>query len=354
VASTSKRWTNRPPGSTWGEWGDDDELGRVNLLTPEKILEGVREVEAGISFCLSLPLDYPGGTALNQRRHPPRLAPTEDMNGNPATFYNVHMQDMDEGDPKYVDVWADDTVTLSLQYSTQWDSLAHVGAEFDADGDGVEEAVYYNGYRAHVDLVGPHDDARGDGGGQRSFAKHLGLEHMAATGVQGRGVLVDLAHHLGNEWRGVDRATLEEIMAADRVVVEPGDMLLLHTGFATQVLAWERDPDPVQIHTMCTYLDARDPSLLEWIAASRIAALVADNYAVEGLLGKDRDPSRHSFLPLHHLCLFRLGVPLGEMWYLHDLAAWLREHGRSRFLLTAPPLRLPGAVGSPLTPVATV
>jgi hypothetical protein len=42
------------------------------------------------------------------------------------------------------------------------------------------------------------------------------------------------------------------------------------------------------------------------------------------------------------------------MWYLHELAGWLRAHGRSRFLLTAPPLRLPGAVGSPLTPVATV
>jgi hypothetical protein len=131
-------------------------------------------------------------------------------------------------------------------------------------------------------------------------------------------------------------------------------MLLLHTGFATQVLAWDRSPDPRKIHTMCAYLDARDPALLEWIASSQIAALVADNYAVEGLLGKDRDPSRHSFLPIHHLCLFRLGVPLGEMWYLHDLAAWLREHGRTRFLLTAPPLRLPGAVGSPLTPVATV
>ena len=76
--------------------------------------------------------------------------------------------------------------------------------------------------------------------------------------------------------------------------------------------------------------------------------------AVEGLLGKDRDPSRHSFLPIHHLCLFKLGVPLGELWYLHELATWLREHDRSRFLLTAPPLRLPGIVGSPLTPVATV
>ena len=349
------RWTQRPPGSTWGDWGDDDELGRINLLTPEKVLQGVREVEAGISFCLSLPLDFPGGTALNQRRPPPRVAPTEDMEGVADTFYNVHMSEMpDFGDPKYVDVWADDVVTLALQYSTQWDSLAHVGAEFDADGDGVEEGVYYNGYRAGVDLVGPSDDARGDGSEHASFARHLGLEHMAFHGVQGRGVLVDLAHHLGHDWRGVDLATLQDVMAADDVVVEPGDMLLLHTGFATKVLEWNKDPDPRELFTTCSYLDAHDPALLDWIAESQISALVADNYAVEGLLGKDKDPSRHSFLPIHHLCLFKLGVPLGELWYLHELAAWLREHGRSRFLLTAPPLRLPGIVGSPLTPVATV
>ncbi len=351
----TKRWQQRPPGSTWGDWGDDDELGRINLVTPDKVLEGVREVEAGISFCLSLPLDYPGGNALNQRRYPPVLAPTEDMDGNADTFYNVHMSEMpDFGDPKYVDVWADDTVTLSLQYSTQWDSLAHVGAEFDADADGVEEAVYYNGYRAGTDLVGPTPDAAGNGGSHRCFARHLGLEHMAYHGVQGRGVLVDLAHHLGDDWTAVDREMLEGIMAADGVVVEPGDMLLLHTGFATRILEYERNPDPARIFTLCSYLDAHDESLLEWIADSKISALVADNYAVEGLLGRDRDPSRHSFLPIHHLCLFKLGVPLGEMWYLHELASWLREHGRSRFLLTAPPLRLPGIVGSPLTPVATV
>jgi hypothetical protein len=82
----------------------------------------------------------------------------------------------------------------------------------------------------------------------------------------------------------------------------------------------EPQPDPVKIHTLCSYLDARDESLLEWIADSQISALVADNYAVEGMVGKDRDESRHSFLPIHNLCLFKLGVPLGEMWYLHELA----------------------------------
>jgi len=351
----AKRWTQRPAGSTWGDWGDDDELGRVNLITTEKVLQGVREVEAGISFCLSLPLDYPGGTSLNQRRYPPRLAPTEDLDGNPEVFYNVHQKDIPKyGSPRHVDVWADDQVTLWLQYSTQWDSLAHAGAEFDADGDGVEEAVFYNGYRSGDDIVGPTEDAAGDGSRHVSFAHHLGSEHMAFHGVQGRGVLVDVAHHLGHEFRGIDRKTLEEIMTADNVVVEPGDMLLIHTGFATKVLEWNREPDPVEIHRMCTYLDAHDESLLQWIADSQISALVADNYAVEGMVGGPRREGRHSLLPIHHLCLFKLGVPLGELWYLHELAQWLREHNRSRFLLTAPPLRLPGIVGSPVTPIATV
>jgi hypothetical protein len=49
-----------------------------------------------------------------------------------------------------------------------------------------------------------------------------------------------------------------------------------------------------------------------------------------------------------------VGVPLGEFWHLGPLAEWLRENGRSRFLLTAPPLRIPGAVGSPANGVATV
>jgi kynurenine formamidase len=348
MTTVSDRWVRRPDGSTWGDWGDDDELGRINLLTPEKVRQGVAEVQAGETFCLSLPLDLPGGTALNQRRHPPKVAPTEDMDGAPATFYNVRMSEMpDFGDPKYVDVWADDVVTLSLQYSTQWDSLAHVGAEFDADGDGVEEAVYYNGYRAGTDLEGPTADGR-------CIAHHLGLEHMAFHGVQGRGVLVDLRHHLGDDFRGVDLRTLQEVMDADGVVVEPGDVLLLHTGFATKVLEWGGNARPRDLFTSCCYLDAKDDALLEWIADSQISALVADNYAVEGLLGKDQDPSRHSFLPIHHLCLFKLGVPLGELWYLDELASWLRANGRSRFLLTAPPLRLPGIVGSPVTPIATV
>src|SRR5437588_12514418 len=74
--TNSPRWTQRPPGSTWGDFGPDDQLGRLNLVTREKVLQGVAEVREGRSFCLSLPLDYPGGNVLNPRRNPPKLMPT--------------------------------------------------------------------------------------------------------------------------------------------------------------------------------------------------------------------------------------------------------------------------------------
>ncbi|MBL7502354.1 cyclase family protein [Frankia sp. CNm7] len=348
----AKRWKQRPQDSNWGDWGDDDELGRVNMITPEKVLEGVREISAGRSFALSLPLDLPGGSSLNQRRYPPILRPTEDLKHKPDVFYNVVGRDRLHY--SFTDVWSDDLVTLWLQYSTQWDALVHQGALFDADGDGVEEPVYYNGFRPDEDVIGPQEDAKGDGSGSLSFARHLGLEHMAAHGVQGRAVLIDIAHHLGNteEWTAVSWKTLREIIDADKVEIRPGDMVILHTGYATKILEWNGKPDASRIQAMYPYLDAQDDGILQWILDSGLSALAADNYAVEGFAPASREP--HTLLPIHKLCLFKLGIPLGELWYLHDLAAWLRENNRTSFLLTAPPLRLPGAAGGPLTPIATV
>jgi hypothetical protein len=87
-------------------------------------------VKIGKTFCLSLPLDYPGGAILSPRRHPPMLKPT--MRGDkPNMNYPLRCDD-----PTATDIVCDDQVVLTLQYSTQWDSLAHVGQMFDADGDG--------------------------------------------------------------------------------------------------------------------------------------------------------------------------------------------------------------------------
>ena len=345
--SHSKRWKHRPEGSNWGDFGPDDQLGRMNLLTAEKVRQG-------ITFNLSLPLDFPGGNVLNPRRFPPVLRPTV-RNGQPNINYRL-MSD----DPNCTDVVSDDLVVMHLQYSTQWDSLAHVGSMFDADGDGVPEAVYYNGWKAGIDVVGP---THANGAGIFDFlniprestsgAKALGIENMSGRCVQGRAVMIDLHAHVGQERVLVDHDMLMDILSKDEVQVETGDMVCLHTGFADVLLSMEKKPDAAVLDRSCAVLEGRDPKLLQWITDSGLVALISDNYAVEA------HPASHRAgpcptMPLHEHCLFKLGVHLGEIWHLGPLAHWLRQHQRSQFLLTAPPLRLPGAVGSPATPIATV
>jgi hypothetical protein len=131
-------------------------------------------------------------------------------------------------------------------------------------------------------------------------------------------------------------------------------MVCLYTGFADVLLEMNKQPDAKLLHGTCSGLDGRDERLLQWIGDSGLAALIADNYAVELIPTSFTRPKPRALMPLHEHCLFKNGIHLGEMWYLTELARWLREHRRSRFLLTAPPLRLPGAVGSPATPIATV
>ncbi|WP_163846511.1 cyclase family protein [Pseudooceanicola aestuarii] len=345
------RWKNRPEGSNWGDFGPDDQLGRLNLITAEKVRQGVAEVREGRSFCLSLPLDYPGGNALNPRRHPPILRPTLRADG---VNFNATLG------PAHTDVISDDLAILHLQYSTQWDALAHVGGLFDADDDGVPERVYYNGFRAEDDITGPQDLA--DAGVTGAMAPHstsraarLGIENIAAHGVQGRAVMIDLHAHLGRAPTAVGYDMLMPILEADGVTIETGDMLCFHTGFAQQLLEQNRKPDHDSLHRSCAALDGRDGALLNWITDCGAAALIADNYAVETHPARPGEAATCcAYLPLHEHCLFKNGIPLGELWHLTPLADHLRAQGRHRFLLTAPPLRLPGAVGSPVTPIATV
>lgn len=336
---TTKRWTVRPEGSTWGDWGEDDQLGRLNLIGPEQVKKGIAEVHEGRTFCLSLPLDLPGGNVLSPVRFPPALRP---VIRNDAPYFNYNWRDFD---PRFPDIAADDAVLLYTQYSTQWDALAHRGSNFDVMGDGTERPVYYNGFRAGEDLTMSADHV--------TCAHKLGIENFAAHGLQGRGVLINLHKHFGTTRHEVGYDGLMRVMEADGVEVEPGDMVLFWTGIDQMILDGAGTPDPAVKHA-CAVLDGHDSRLLQWITDSGAAALISDNIAVEAAGNPLPDDYCGSILPLHEHCLFKLGVPLAELWQLCDLAAWLEANGRNRFLLTAPPLRLTGAVGSPVTPIATV
>ncbi|MDP4795740.1 MAG: cyclase family protein [Rhodospirillales bacterium] len=340
----SKRWVNRPEGSTWGDWGDDDQLGRVNLLTPERVKAAIAEVHEGLTFCLSLPLNLPGGNTVNPKRLPPKFGPVFHPPGSDHVYYNMDWNAVQEGN---MDVSSDECTTFWNQYSTQWDSFAHVGSQFDADGDGEPERVYYNGFRAGEEVLGPeHPEGMG--------ARALSVAGMAKACMQGRGVMLDMATHLGTGRTVVGYDLLMRMLDADKIVVEEGDFFLFHTGWDDMILSMNGKPDAKKLHSSGAVLDGYDPKILQWITDSGVVALISDNMAVEDSQGYGETQGGCSRLPLHRHCLFRLGVHLGELWELSALANALRERGRSRFLLTAPPLRLPGAVGSPATPIATI
>lgn len=327
----STRWKIRPPGSNWGDFGADDQRGRLNLIDRMKVLQGIAEVREGITFCLSLPLDLPGGDYHNLGRKPPVLRPLM-RRGTPA--YNLRPN------PRQTDIFCDDCAQIHTHFSTHWDALAHAGAAFDADQDGLAEVRYYNGYRGGAEI--------GAGG-----AHALGIENMARAGVQGRAVMIDLQGAFGSDRKLIGYDDLMRAAEMSGAVVERGDIVCLHTGQATALLAAGREPAAALLENGFCHLDGCDERLLAWIDASGLALLVADNFAVEAVPPRMVEPGRATER-LHELCLFKLGIHLGELWYLGELNAWLRAHTRSRFLLTAPPLFLPAAVGSPVTPVATV
>lgn len=336
----TKRWTKRPEGSTWGDWGEDDQLGRINLIGPAQTRLGAAEVLEGKNFCLSLPLDYPGGNVMSPVRHPPALRP---VIRNDAPYYNYIWRDFDA---RFPDIAADDAVLLYTQYSTQWDSLAHRGSLFDVDGNGVDKPVYYNGYHAGEDITMDDDHT--------TCAKALGIENMAVHGVQGRGVMVDLHSEYGDFPRHeVSYDDLMRVLDKGGIEVEVGDILCLWVGLDQMIMGMQGQPDD-SIKRAGAVLDGHDKRLLNWITDSGISAIISDNLAIEAVGKTLADDYCGSSLPLHEHCLFKLGLPLGELWNLSELAKWLRANNRYRFFLTAPPLRLTGAVGSPVTPIATV
>jgi kynurenine formamidase len=337
----SPRWSRRPEGSNWGDFGPDDQLGRLNLITPQRRLAAVREVQAGLAFTLSLPLDCPAADLQPPFRQRPLVSST--LGGHNLPIGPVFNR------PDAPDIGNDDRVTLCTQYSTQWDALSHVGCHFDIYGNGRAEPVYYNGYRAGDDVISC--DEQGN-----SNARALGIDRMAIGGVQGRGVLVNLRKVFGDQKVLVGYEALMGVLEAQGAKVEPGDFLCLYTGLSDVLLSSPGAADRERIASSFVDLDGHDARLLDWISASGLVAICADSISIEAHPHSVPHAQRpgQPILPLHHHCLFKLGVYLGELWYLRELADWLDKHQRSRFLLTSPPLRLPGAVGSPVTPIATV
>lgn len=298
--------------SNWGRWGFDDEVGTLNLITAEHRARAAATVRAGRQISLGLPFDEHGPMAGLIGRHNP--VHTMTATGLDAT------QRMDMGGGAR---FTDDHISMPLQCSTHWDSLAHL----------YYEGRLYNGFAAStVDALGAHRDA---------------IEQVHDRLV-GRGVLLDVAGHRGVDTLPLDAAIgadeLQAVAEAQGVEVGEGDLLLVRTGLMG---AHQRAGDWSAFAGMQPGLHYESTT---WLHERGVAAVAADNAAVEHL-GLSLPGV---LLPFHMLALRDMGLTLGEYFVLEDLAEACRELGRWEFLLVAPPLPVTGAVGAPTNPIAVL
>lgn len=348
----SVRWTVRPENANWGDFGENDQLGRLNLLTPEIVKQSVLEIKEGLTFSLSLPLDLPGGTVMNPRRPPLKLEPTQRGEYPNMTY------PLSRDDPALTDVICDDSITFALQYSTHMDSLAHMGQWFDVNNKNEPKMSFYNGYQAGIDIIGEFDfyENKPSPEGKHVGALALGIDTVAKKGIQGRGVMIDIHKHFGDKRFAFGYNHLMDIINKDHIEIKKGDIVYFHTGMGQALLDMGGQPNKEFLFSHFAGLDGRDKALQQWIIDTEIVAIMADNPAVEILpANKPTDNEKvYPSHPLHHLCLFRLGVFLGEFCYLTELCNWLNKNNRNSFFTTIAPLRIPKAVASPITPIATV
>jgi kynurenine formamidase len=311
----------------WGKWGDSDELGTLNYITPEKVIAASRLVKRGRSFPLCAPYEADGPWSGSFfRRNPIRLMILHGGDEHIATHLGNFggsvgeaVKGMYQGPMRF----ADDVIVMNLQAGTQWDALSHVW---------YDEKLY-NGYPSGV--------VTGLG------TTKNGIEKVAERGqVVTRGVLLDVAHRRGLKHLApntiVTPDELETTARAQGITLEQGDVVLVRTGW------WGRF---LETHDGAAFLTG-SPGLswrcAEWLHEKKAAAVAVDNVAVEV-----SPPEIEGITLLFHMLALReMGMMLGEIWQLDALAADCAQDKVYEFMLVAQPLLIPGAVGSPVNPLA--
>jgi hypothetical protein len=282
-------------------------VGALRHVTSQKVIDAVGEVRTGEVISLNRPLSEPP------------------LGGRPPLKRTVrqHNQVRQVDGHRYVLV-NDDVVEFATQGSSQWDSLAHVGVI-----EPGREGVFFDGIG--LDETFPEPNAR-----------RLGIQ-VLSPGLVTRGVLLDIPRLLGGPdcWAldlsiTVDADMVIDCLKAQKTTVEEGDALLVYTGYEQ---AWGSD------EALGMASPGFDETTMRLWADWRISALASDNVGVE------RTPVDYS---LHIGALCELGLHLGELWALRELAERCRDRHRWSFLLASVPLNIPGAFGSPANAIAVL
>ena len=293
--------------SGWGVFGADDNVGKVNLQTPERVAAAARLVRTGQIF----PMDIPAGFV-----DPPFFS-----RGVPR--HTLIERRPTEGFDDVVD-------NLYPQAGSQWDALAHASSAPDRFYNGVAAAQIRSGQRNTMD-------------------------HWARRGIAGRGVLLDVASAVqerGGAGTSVPVTVDDLETARARVGLElgAGDILVVRTGY----LSWYAQQDK-ETRARIAPRDAltaagleHSEQLAEYVWDSHVSAIITDTVGME-VWPPDRSTT---FGSLHRILIGQFGLAIGELFWLDDLATACDADGVHEFLVVSAPMNLAGAIGSPANALA--
>jgi kynurenine formamidase len=293
----------------WGRWGSSDELGTMNLITPDKVRAAASLVRSGRRVSLAIPINKVAGPD----------------NPNQALHFLTQGHDVPIDSSK---------VRFALDFmgmACHGDCHTHVDALCHISYDGLT----YNG-RPATEVV------RTTGATGQDITAY-------SMGIVGRGVLFDIPRLRGVEWLepgdAVTRAELDECAALEDMHLGEGDILVLRTGHHRRRLAlgpWDNRPPPVGVGKAGIHVDT-----IPWMHEAGIAAFLPDGdgeavpSVVDGIT-----------YPIHPLQVVAMGMLVSDSLQFEDLVAACEEEGRYEFMVVGLPLRLPGGTGSPWNPIA--
>ncbi|KAK1144382.1 hypothetical protein N8T08_005535 [Aspergillus melleus] len=291
-----------PPGNAWGLFGRDNDLGMLNLLTPETVRRAAaEEIRDGVRFSLDLPLD--------------RIK-------SPSFGRKPFAREFVNRAPRSVN---DDVLVFNTQTSSQWDGFRHYGNQ--------KHRCYFNGNKLE-DLQTKHV---------------IGIDSWVKKGgIVGRGILIDYATWATKHsipltpftTGTIPLSSLQQIIQETNLYPRPGDVLFIRTGFtaAYDALSESEEIALAQRPTADFCGVENGEQTLRWLWENQFAAIASDSPSFEP------SPILHENAPLghtlHQWCLAGWGMPIGEYFDLEDLATYCREKGRWSFFLSSVPLNV--------------
>ena len=293
----------------WGRWGDDDELGTLNYITPDMVRAAAGLIRSGRRATMAIPMNTTAGPD----------------NPSPVIRHVVQGHDIDIGSSSVT--FATDFLGLAFHGDchTHMDALCHIAYQGRVyNGRPAQEVMTSSGATA-LDVTAYRD------------------------GLVGKGVLLDVPRYRGVKWlepgEAVTRAELEAVEQAQGVRLGEGDIFVFRTGHHRRRLelgAWNNEYPLAGQGKAGLHVDT-----IPWMHERRIAAFLPDGDGetvpcnVEGML-----------YPIHPLQVTAMGLFASDSLQLEDLAIACTEEGRFEFMVVGLPLRLPGATGSPWNPIA--